>query len=86
MSGLEILADSGPVAGLVGIVGYLLRRLTAAVLAEVKALRVEVKAMRAELAEHVKLDDERHEGVRAGLRQMWRHLNIARAASDERPS
>lgn len=80
MSGLELLADSGPLAGLVGIVGWLLRRLTAEVLREVKALR-------SELAAHVKQDDERHLGVKAGIRQMWRHLNIERAASDdERPS
>ncbi len=79
MNGLELLADTGPLAGLVGIVGWLLRRLTAAVLAEVKACRADVAALRLELAGHVKQDEERHEGVRAGLRQMWRHLNVANA-------
>lgn len=86
MNGLELLADSGPVAGLVGIVGWLLRRLTATVLAEVRALRADVKAMRDDLVEHIAEDDKRHEGVRAGLRQMWRHLGVERASSDERPS
>lgn len=60
----EIVADSGPIAALLGILAKLAHGMLAGILAEVKALR-------AELVAHAALDDQRHEKVVATLQQRW---------------
>lgn len=64
MNVADIAADSGPVALMLGILAKLAHGMLGSILREVRALR-------AELVAHTKLDDQRHVDVVAALQQRW---------------
>lgn len=64
MNGLEMLADSGPVVGLLVVLAKLAHGLLGKLLGE-------VQAMRTDLAAHVTQDEQRHEAVTTALQQRW---------------
>jgi hypothetical protein len=71
MSGLEMLADSGPVAGLLGVLAVLARAMLGSLTATVGKVLAEVQQLRAELVAHVGQDEERHASVVTILQQRW---------------